>query len=212
MKKSLFLATFVASLLTFNVTLPDARAQDVRIIDLSEVFKKHNGFNAVTTRMRADAEQAQAALKAREEALKKMALRLKDFQEGSPDFRQLREEITTKTAELQADAKNTQNEFLEREATIYFNVYKEILDEVKYYAEQNGVHLVLRFNGNEADPNNPEESLNPQKILQTLNKSVFYHSDRIDITLDIINSLNERRPEQAEGRPGVPRPNRPRNQ
>lgn len=209
MKKSLFLATFVASLLTFNVTLPDARAQDVRIIDLSRVFKEHNGFNAVTKRMKADAEQAQNALKGREEALKKMADGLKEFEEGSPDFRQLREEITKKTAELQADLKNTQNEFLEREATIYYNVYQEILDEVKYYAEQNNVNLVLRFNGNEADPNNPQE------ILRELNKSVFYKSDRIDITSDIVQSLNERRPDsrpQTGSNTGVPRPNRPRSQ
>ena len=210
MKKSLFLATFVASLLTFNVHLPDAQAQDVRIIDLSRVFKDHTGFTAVTKRMKADAEQAQNALKARQEALTKMAEQLKEFEEGSPDFRQMWEEITKKSAELQADFKNTQNEFLEREATIYYNVYQEILDEVTYFSEQNNVSLVLRFNGNKADPNNPQE------ILRELNKTVFNYSERIDITQAIIDSLNARRPanppqRENTGRPGVPRQNPPQN-
>jgi len=209
-KKSLFLATFVASLLTFNVGLPHAQAQDVRIIDLSQVFKDHTGFNAVTRRMKADAEQAQDALKARQEALTKMAEQLKDFEEGSPDFRELRETITKQSAELQADFKNTQNEFLEREATIYYNVYQEILDEVTYFSEQNQVSLVLRFNGNKADPNNPQE------ILRELNKTVFHYDKRIDITKAIVEALNARRPEAGAPRPqtgarsGVPRPNAPR--
>ena len=209
MKKSLFLATFVASLLTLNGNLPDAQAQDVRIIDLSQVFKDHTGFNAVTKRMKADAEQAQDALKARQEALTKMAEQLKEFDEGSPDFRQLRETITKQSAELQADFKNTQNEFLEREATIYYNVYQEILDEVTYFCEQNQVSLVLRFNGNKADPNNPQE------ILRELNKTVFHYDQRIDITPTIVEALNARRP--AAGAPrtgsgsGVPRPNPAQN-
>jgi hypothetical protein len=78
-------------------------------------------------------------------------------------------------------------EFLEKEAKIYFDVYREVIEEVKYYCNVQGVSIVLRYNSEGVEGN--EE---PQKILQELNKSVVYSHPSIDITDLIVGELNRR--------------------
>src|SRR5204863_2340723 len=74
-------------------------------------------------------------------------------------------------------------DFLEQEARVYFNIYREVEESVALFAQRNGIRLVLRFTGDEMKPDDRAS------VLQGVNKPVVYQS-QLDITLAILNTLN----------------------
>jgi outer membrane protein len=201
-KYTRLLATVVATLVAIAGINSTASAQQapgsVAIIDLSYIFKNHTRFKAMTEDMRASVTAAEEQLKKGKtdiDALSKRLVELgNDFRKDSPEYKQLDADITKRKIDLNAAIAIQKKDFLEKEAKIYYSVYSEIIDEVQYFAERNGISLVLRFNG---DPANDSD---PQEILKQLNKSVVYYSKRIDITPMVLDSINAR---NGAGRPPV---------
>ena len=136
--------------------------------------------------MKADVGRAETQVKAEREALRKLVERLKEFRKGTPDYKALAEEITKRQADISVKIRLQKEEFLQREAKIYYNVYQEILQEVDYYAAANGVTLVLRFNGDPADITEPET------IIRDINKQVIWYTKNRDITPVVLDRLNQR--------------------
>lgn len=187
---------------------PAAAGGNIAVLDLSYVFQNHLRFKQMKEDLRIRVEQAEAALKQTRDDLKKLQDQLGEYQTGSADYKRLEQEIAQRSAQLQADVQIRKKEFLEQEARIYYNVYQEILDEVAYFSK-NRFDLVLRFNGEPLDRNN----LNPQHVLQNLNRAVVYYNPAIDITPHILKALNSRVDTPAGAansnlRPSVPLPPR----
>ncbi len=137
-----------------------------------------------------------------------MAETLEGYNRNSTEYRQMEEDITKRSADLQVQVQLQKKSFFEREAKIYYTVYQEIMEQVKYHADKHGIVLVMRFNGDPLDENDP------QGIQKELNKAVLYYNKVIDITpivLDAVNPPrgNARAPAQTTSRPsrapqGVP--------
>jgi len=211
-KKSLLSATLVATLVMMLCAVGAAQAQNatVAIIDMGYIFKQNTGFQAATAEMRKAVEAADGEFKGKKEMIRKMIEKIETFNKGSVEYKQLEQEITKGQADLQVEVKLAQKSFVERESKIYYEVYQQVLDEVKRYAESAGIILVLRFNGDEPDKNNPEE------IVRDVNRAIVYYHQAIDITPIIRDRLLGRagaRPGAAAGqvpasardvRPGVP--------
>jgi Skp family chaperone for outer membrane proteins len=201
-KKCLMLAACFGAFAALGATTAQAQS-NVAIIDLSYIFKEHIGFKAQTERMKADVQAAEENLKNERDSLASL---LKEFQEappvkkGSQEYKQMEEDLAKRQADLQIAVQLRKKEFMEREAKIYYSVFKEIMQEVKYHCEQNRVIMVLRFNGDPVDPTDP------QSILKELNKSVVYYQEQIDITPIILGNLNKRISNKPATRPGVPAP------
>ena len=92
------------------------------------------------------------------------------------------EEIARVHAQLQADTQLKRKEFLIREAELYHDVYKTVVTAVGKFAERHGISLVLRFNSQEA---NPQER---GSVLQEVNRAVVYQN-RLNITRNVLQSL-----------------------
>ena len=192
MKRLIYLATIVATVFTVSVA-SKAVAQGtqqgwtgVAIIDLTYIFENHPGFQARRDAMRHEVEQAEEEVKVRREEMRKLAERLEGFRPGTPEYKQLEEELSRRSADLNVSTQLKKKDFLLSESKMYYTVYQEVLDEVRFYAERNGVNLVLRFNGDPIDTNKPEE------VLKELNKSVVYYNTSIDITPIILEQLKRR--------------------
>jgi hypothetical protein len=87
--------------------------------------------------------------------------------------------------DLGAQAKIKQAEFMEKEAKIYFYIYQEVQEEVKYYSKVKGVSLVLMYSSEKADPNNRAS------IMRAMTNPVV-HQQGIDITDVLLRELNHR--------------------
>lgn len=199
MKKSRILAVLAGSVLLMAIYAVAVPAQqgaapvagtrsggEIALIDIGVIFKNHTRFKQHMADLQADMERAQQQMKSEGESLRKLRERLNEFRAGTPDYKQLEEEITKRSADLSARFQLQKNEFAKTEAKTYYMVYQEIQQEVDALAQANGIAVVLKFNSEEADPNKPDE------VLRDLNKPVIWYARNLDITPVVLDSLNRR--------------------
>jgi Skp family chaperone for outer membrane proteins len=180
---------------------PTAPPTGVGLLDLSRVFKQYVAFQKEMDDMKADVDRAEEHMKQQTESLKQMAMQLQERKPGSPDYKQLEADLTKRRSDLQVQMQLMRKQFLEREADIYDRHYKAIQNEVSYFASQQNLAAVLRFNKSEAD------ATNPQDVLGKINQPIVWHNPAVDITERIIYNLNAR-VQGTAGRPGVIGPSR----
>jgi Skp family chaperone for outer membrane proteins len=185
------------------------QAPRVALLDVAYIFANHTGFEARMDSLKLEAEETRNQMKKQSETIRNLRDRLQELKEtrpGSPEYKQLEEQITSRQANLRIQLELLNKQFLEKEAQIYYAVYHAIQDEVKYYAAQRGIALVIRFNGEEIRQEEPED------VLRGVNSNVVWYSEALDITPDILRNLNLRagtaksNPSGTRPRPGVPDP------
>jgi Skp family chaperone for outer membrane proteins len=164
-------------------TTADTPATRVALLDLGRIFTVHVNFKKNSEVLRGEVEQAERALVTRKAELQAAANALGDLPKGSGEAKQLEEQIARDTSEVQLLVAKQKRDFFEQEAAMYYETYQEVMKAVSTYSQQRGINLVMRFNG---DPYDPED---PQALQKELNKAVVYH-DGIDITDDIIRIVN----------------------
>ncbi len=159
------------------------RRSPVAVVDVSYIFKNHNGFNAAMESMKKQVEQYEEHLRTQQNALMKEKERLSSFRPGTPDYDSLERSLADRGAKLQVDMQMKRKEFLEREAKVYYQVYEHVAAAIREFADQNGIELVLRYSGEAMDP------ANRQSVLQGVNRPIVYHRD-LDITSEVLDRLN----------------------
>jgi len=143
-------------------------------------------------------DKAGEALKVERLRINEMELKLRELKPGTTDYSQLEEEINRAKAEWTLNANKQKKEIRKTESQILWNVYYEVKTETKRYCEQNRIDLVISFNG---DPIDPEQ---PQQVVRGVSKPIVYHDPGIDITPHILASLNNQN--QANAGASLARP------
>lgn len=162
---------------------PIAAGGKVALLDLAKIFNNHREFKRLSDDLRRDVEEAERELVTRKAELQAEADALAKLTKGTPEAKQLESKIARVSAELQVTVQEQKKEFFEEEAGIYYRVYQQVMKEVEKYADGHGIGVVMRFNGDPLDPNDP------QGVQKELNKAVLYHKG-VDITDDILALVN----------------------
>jgi len=165
---------------------------NIGVVDVSYIFKNYQQFRSSMDAMKKEMESAEGELKAERGQVQTREEERKSFKVGSPEFKKLDEEIARLKAEFNLKAGRIRKDFLEREAKVYYQTYLEVSNMVKYYAQQHNIGLVLRFNGDQVDPNRRES------VLRAINDPIV-HQNNIDITPDILALLNRSGTDPAGG-------------
>lgn len=160
----------------------NASRYGIGVVDVSYVFKKYSRFTSAMEGMKQEMQSAESQLKGERDSIQAKEEQAKQFNPTSPDFKQLDEEVARMKADFSIKAGRIRKDFLEREAKVYFQTYQEVSQAVQYYAQQHNLGLVLRFNGDQIDPNRRED------VLRGINKTVV-HQNGIDITPDVLALL-----------------------
>jgi Skp family chaperone for outer membrane proteins len=163
---------------------PSAAGSRLALLDVSRIFKSHQRFKGMMDDMKADVERAEAQVKAERENIGQLADRLQEFHKGTPEYKQMEEDLAKRQAELAVRVNLQKNEFLQREAKIYNSVYQEILQATDYFCKQNRIDMVLRFNSDQVDVERPDS------VLAFINKPVVWYDRGLDITDAILQDLN----------------------
>jgi hypothetical protein len=116
------------------------------------------------------------------------------FKADTPEYKTIDEEVTRRTVQFNVKKASQAKELMEREGAMYFGLYREIQQELQYFAKQNNIRLILRFNREPVDPNDRKS------VLNEINKAVVFH-ERLDITEVILGELNRRGRAPAAGAP-----------
>jgi Skp family chaperone for outer membrane proteins len=187
------LAAVAVALVELALLASPARAQQppvrpsagpgIALVDVSYIFKHHPRFKAQEEEIKADAERAQMEFKRVNDAIAKDAERLNEFRPGTPDYKAAEEDIVNRKMKLQGSVQLQKKEFMQRDAKIYYNVYTEIMQEVQYYCQANAISLVLDFNGDAINPDNPSE------VARGLQRQVIYYNKDLDITPYVLKRL-----------------------
>lgn len=155
----------------------------IAVVDINYIFKNYQQFKAGMEAIKGDIEKAEIDLKATREAIQAKEAQAKDYQPNSAQFKQLDEEVARLKADFNISAGRTRKDFQEREAKVYYQTYLQVSSTVDYFAKQNNIGLVIRFNGDKINPDRPEA------ILKAINKPVVSQNN-IDITPDVLALLN----------------------
>ena len=93
---------------------------------------------------------------------------------------------SAKAAAFETFRRAASREFLKKESQIYLQVYNETSSAVEKYAKYHKYTLIIRFNREELDTENP------QNLLQGMNRQVVYHQTEDDITPSVLEFLNRK--------------------
>jgi Skp family chaperone for outer membrane proteins len=156
----------------------------IALVDVGYVLRKHPRLKAQRDEIRADIERTQADFKQKSEALNKKIEHLQEFRPGTQDYKALEEEIVNEKAKFQGAVTLQKRDFTVREAKIMYNAYQEIAQEVQYYATANNIGLVINFEGDRINPENPDD------ILRGISRQVLFYTPDIDITPIILKRLD----------------------
>ena len=148
-----------------------------------------------------DAEQVQTAFEQQLQRLQEQAQQLSGpngLKPGTPDYQHLEESLVSQKAVIQGQIQMKRKEFVQKEAHLYFNAYKEISDEVKYFCEQRGISLVLNFNGDNISEGNPDE------VARGISNKVVFFAKNLDITPYVLQRfIQDPRAAQGPAGPGA---------
>ena len=157
----------------------------VGLIDMAHVFKNYKKFEQLREDLKLEISASEEKAKAVQQETTTLQQQLKTFTEGSPEYTKTEKQLVQKAAEFEGFRREKSREFLKKESQIYSQIYHEVEDVVKLYANQFGYTLVIRFN--REDP----ETDNPQQVLQNMNRQVVFYREDDDITQKILNKLNK---------------------
>jgi Skp family chaperone for outer membrane proteins len=156
------------------------------LLDISRIFKNHQRFKSMLDQLKADADQAEAKVKTDREAIGKLVETMQEYRKGTPEYKQMEEELAKRQADLTVGINLQKNDFMQREAKIYHSVYQEVWEATDYFCKQHQIDMVLRFNGDPVDVERPDS------VLAYINKPVVWYDQGLDITDLILKDLNKR--------------------
>lgn len=161
-----------------------AVAHKVGLIDMAHVFKNYEKFSALREELKAEIQQSDAKAKAMAEQIQAVQKEMQDFKQGSPEYLAREKQLAQKASDFEAFRKVAQRDFLRKESRIYHTIYMEVTDTVKKYASIYNYTLIIRFNRENLDTDDPK------KLIQGMNRQVVFHRADDDITLSVLDYLN----------------------
>lgn len=221
MTKSPIVAAVLACLVVVSLAVLPAAGQtgqpaprsNIALLDINYIFKNNTRFKAMMADMKTEVERAEQALKSQRDAIQVEQEKLKDFKTGSEQYKQKEQEVARRMADLNIQAQVQRKDFLLKESRIYYTVYREIEEEVAYFASSQGISLVMKINAEAVEDDDPDG------VLRYINQDVVWAAQGMNITQIISDRLNARagtanRTNAPTGvpvpssRPGVPFPRR----
>ena len=169
------------------------------VIDIGYIFKNHARFKTLMDKMRDEVMAAENGLKAERDRINGLVEQLKGFNPGTPEFKKLEAEVAKAQGEFNVTAQLQKKDFMDREAAVYQEVFGEIQQVVTKFAQEHGIAVVHRFDGN------PVNGMDRNQVLQSITKALVYYDTTIDITPDIVKRLNAGSVASAAGQAPVNR-------
>lgn len=177
----------------------------VVVIDIPLIFKNHERFKAQIEDIKKDIDKYKDFVTDQQRKIRGEADKLNQYKPGTQEYKQIEEAVARMNMDLQLEGAKRQKEFMEQEAKVYYNTYREIEKVVEDFAARNGIQLVLRYSSEDMDATKRES------IMQGINRIVVYQN-RLDITTLILERLNRGTQRQADRTANPVAPQIPRRQ
>ena len=188
MKTILYYATVVAVLFSLGFATQSAHGQGagtrVAVIDVPYIFKNYAGFKGEVEKVQRDINAFRQWVAEEQQKIRGETKKLELYKTGSAEYKEAEESIARMQMTHRLEGAKKEREFMEREAQLYYDLYKRIEAAVADFALRNQIGLVLRFSGEDIDPTDRKS------IMLGVNRPVVYQS-RLDITTMILEKYIE---------------------
>ena len=178
----------------------------VGLIDMAYVFKNYKKFESLREDLKVEISDSEEKAKEMQKGIVELQQKMKGLVEGAPEYSKYEQQAVKQAAEFENFRRQMSREFLKKESQIYLQVYNEVSKMVEKYATHFNYTLIIRFNREDLDTENP------QQLLQGMNRQVVYYRPNEDITTPVLESLNKKFspekkdvPQEAKGPRGTPK-------
>jgi Skp family chaperone for outer membrane proteins len=162
----------------------------IAVIDIAYIYKNAPSIQAQIGKIEADLKNYDRELKQKREALQQAAAELTTLKVGTADYAKQEEAVARMDSKLRLEMVRVRKELANAEAKIYFDNYQRISKSVKLIAVHNGIHLVLRYTGEDMNLENDKS------VARGLMKNIVYHEETLDLTEIVMQHLEK--PGKAE--------------
>lgn len=176
------ISTLTLLVLLFSASSINAQ-QQVAVVDMGKIFREHIAFKGQITALQKEVESFKLTIQADRVKIQTESEALAAIPKSSPNFRTKEAEIAKMAADMQLGHNMKNRDFMEKEAKVYYQTYVQVLTTVQDFCRRNNVSLVVRFTGDQIDPNNRAS------VLAGVNNVVVFQN-RKDITGEIIKIIN----------------------
>ena len=158
----------------------------VGLIDMAHVFKNYKKFESLREDLKVEIAESEEKAKEMQKGIVELQQKLKSLVEGGPEHSKVEQQAVKQAAEFENFRRQMSREFLKKESQIYLQVYNEVTKMVEKYATHFNYTLIIRFNREDLDTENP------QQLLQGMNRQVVFYRPNEDITTPVLESLNKK--------------------
>ena len=177
----------LASLICTNINLANAEAEDFKIgiVDISSVFEKYQKRIDLDQELKEQEKEFQDEINKKRKEIIDLDEETQLLDLGSESRSSNENLLERKSVELEGYAKFAERQLLKKYKDFFENIYQEVVKKVEEIGIQEGFDLIIK---------KEESSLKSGEISDLQFKigirTVLYHSDSVDITLDVIDTLN----------------------
>jgi Skp family chaperone for outer membrane proteins len=201
-KKLLITLTLAAGLCGAFVWLPDACGQNgpppersarpaaasrIAFVDLGEVYRQYKKTEDMSQEVKKAMSAGNARIEQMVEQGRDMEKPLRDgtLEKESPEFAEREKKVHQLAGNISTFKAVKERELKQQEIKALLEVYEDVTEAVRQFAEQNGYTLVLKID------REFQAAKSYRTIQQTLNQGVLRHNSRDDITDAVIAWLNK---------------------
>ncbi|MEQ1903315.1 MAG: OmpH family outer membrane protein [Pirellulaceae bacterium] len=152
----------------------------VAVLDVAKVFKENLEFSNQMDAIRAEADLLKKNIETKQEEIRSRASTLSGMDPARR--KQFEAQLEQDQTALRTEARQTEQDLLVREASIYFATYTKMQRIVKEISQQNNIALVLRFDSAPINPDNPNE------VVVGVNRAIVYQY-KLDLTTMVISNM-----------------------
>ncbi len=177
----------LASLICTNINIANAETEDFKIgiVDISRVYEKYQKRIDLDQELKEQEKEFQDEVNKKRKEIIDLDEETQLLDLGSENRSNNENLMERKNVELEGYAKFAERQLLKKYKDSFENIYQEVVRKVEEIGEQEGFDLVIK---------NEEADLKSGKIPDLQFKigirTVLYHSDSVDITLDVVEALN----------------------
>ncbi|MCP4254916.1 MAG: OmpH family outer membrane protein [Candidatus Scalindua sp.] len=182
-----FALALLASLIYTNINITNAEAEDFKIgvVDIGRVFEKYQKRIDLDQELKEQEKEFQDEVNIKRKEIIDLDEETQLLDLGSESRSSNENLMERKNVELEGYAKFAERQLLKKYKDFFENTYQEVVQKVEEIGAQEGFDLIIKKE--EADLKSGQISDLQFKIGI---RTVLYHSDSVDITLDVADTLN----------------------
>jgi Skp family chaperone for outer membrane proteins len=177
----------LASLICTNINIANAEEEDFKIgiVDIGSVFEKYQKRIDLDQELKEQEKEFQDEVNKKRKEIIDLDEETQLLDLGSENRNNNENLMERKNVELEGYAKFAERQLLKKYKDFFENIYQEVVQKVEEIGEHEGFDLIIKKE--EAELKSAQISDLQFKIGI---RTVLYHSNSVDITLGVVDTLN----------------------